>query len=139
MKPISVLLVDDNPVFLSTAARFLQYHDEIVLVGTAAGGKDGFEQFQKLKPDIVLVDLCMTDLPGLELIPQLRAALPRIGIIALTTMDEDAYRQAALAAGADDFVTKDNITTDLLPAIRRVAETHQADGIGKTPRREDAT
>ena len=139
MEPISVLLVDDNPAFLRTAARFLQHHDEIVLVGTAAGGKEGFEQCQKLKPDIVLVDLCMTDLPGLELIPQLRAALPRIGIIALTTMDVDAYRQAALAAGADDFVTKESITTDLLPAIRRVAETHQADGIGKTPRRKDAT
>ena len=127
MEPISVLLVDDNPAFLSAAARFLQYHDEIVLVGTAAGGKDGFEQCQKLKPDIVLVDLCMTDLPGLELIPQLRAALPRIGIIALTAMDFDAYRQAALAAGADDFVTKGRITTDLLPAIQLVAQSRRSD------------
>ena len=75
---------------------------------------------QDLEPDVALIDLSMPDLPGLELIPLLRAALPKIGIIALTLMDTEDYRKAALAAGADDFVSKDTMNIDLLPAIQKV-------------------
>jgi len=67
----------------------------------------------------------MPGLSGLETIPRLRAMLPEVSIIALTLLDAKVYRQAALAAGADDFVPKANLSTDLLPAIRRVAKTDQ--------------
>jgi DNA-binding NarL/FixJ family response regulator len=122
MKPISVLLVDDNPSFLRIATRFLQEHDDVAVVGAAGGGEEALALAQDLQPDIVLIDLAMPGLSGLETIPRLRAALPEAGIIALTVLDTISYWQAALSAGANDFVPKTRLNTDLLPAIRRVAQ-----------------
>jgi DNA-binding NarL/FixJ family response regulator len=122
MKPISVLLVDDNPSFLRIATRFLEQHDDVVVVGAAGGGEEALALAQDLEPDIVLVDLAMPGLSGLETIPHLRAMLPEVGIIALTMLDTNSYRQAALEADANDFVPKASLDTDLLPAIRRVAQ-----------------
>jgi DNA-binding NarL/FixJ family response regulator len=122
MKPISVLLVDDNPSFLRIATRFLQGHDDVAVVGAAGGGEEALALAQDLQPDIVLIDLAMPGLSGLGTIPRLRAALPEVGIIALTVLDTTSYWQAALSAGANDFVPKTRLNTDLLPAIRRVAQ-----------------
>ena len=125
MHPVSVLLVDDNPAFLRIATRFLQEqgHDEVVVVGAAGGGEEGLIQAQEQRPDIVLVDLRMPGLSGLETIPLLRSMLPDVGIIALTLWDANGYREAALAAGADDLISKFVVNTVLLPAIRRVARS----------------
>jgi DNA-binding NarL/FixJ family response regulator len=122
MKPISVLLGDDNPAFLRIVTRFLQQHDDVVVVGAAGGGEEILALTQDLQPDIVLIDLAMPGLSGLETIPRLRAVLPEVGIIALTVLDTNSYRQAALEAGADYFVPKARLNTDLLLAIRRVAQ-----------------
>jgi DNA-binding NarL/FixJ family response regulator len=122
MKPISVLLVDDNPSFLHIATRFLQEHDDVAVVGVASRGEEALALAQDLQPDIVLIDLAMPGLSGLETIPRLRAVLPEVGIIALTVLDTSSYWQAALSAGANDFVPKTKLNTDLLPAIRRVAQ-----------------
>ena len=123
MKPISILLVDDNPAFLRIATRFLQKHDDTVVIGTADGGEEALALAQDLQPDIVLVDLAMPGVSGLDTIPRLRAILPKVGIIALTVLDTNSYLQAAIEAGANDFVPKASLNTDLLPAIRRVAQT----------------
>jgi DNA-binding NarL/FixJ family response regulator len=125
MSAVSILLVDDNPIFLHCAKRFLQRRQDVIVVGTVSGGKWAVNLAQNLKPDVALIDLSMSDLPGLELIPQLRAALPDIRIIALTLFDTDDYRQAALAAGADGFVSKNTMNTDLMPAIQRVARVNR--------------
>jgi DNA-binding NarL/FixJ family response regulator len=122
MKPISVLLVDDNPAFLRIATRFLEEHEDVVVVGAAGGGEEALALAEDLQPDIVLIDLAMPGLSGLETIPHLRAVLPGVGIIALTMLDTNSYWQAALAAGADDFVPKASLDRDLLPAMRRVAQ-----------------
>jgi DNA-binding NarL/FixJ family response regulator len=107
---------------LRIATRFLQEHDDVVVVGTAGGGEEALTLAQDLQPDIVLMDLAMPGLSGLATIPLLQVMLPEVGIIALTVLDTNGYRQAALAAGADDFVPKANLDTDLLSAIRRVAQ-----------------
>ena len=125
MNPISVLLVDDNPSFLRIVMRFLQGYEDVVVVGAASEGQKVLAQAQDLKPDIVLIDLYMPSIPGLEVISCLRTALPEVGIIALTLLDSDGYRQAALAAGADDFVPKVTLNTDLLPAIRRLMQANR--------------
>jgi DNA-binding NarL/FixJ family response regulator len=122
MKPISVLIVDDNPAFLRIVTRFLEEHDDVVVIGAAGGGEEALTLAQDLQPDIVLIDLAMPGLSGLATIPLLRAMLPEVGIIALTVLDISSYRQAALAAGVNDFVPKASLSTDLLPAIRRVAQ-----------------
>lgn len=123
MDPISVLLVDDNPTFLRVLTRFLlqQYQDEVRVVGTASCGMAALARAQELRPRVILLDLAMPGLPGLNTIPRLRTMLPDVGIIALTLLDPNGYREAALAAGANEFVAKATLATDLLPAIRRVA------------------
>ena len=121
--PISVLLVDENLTFLRIAMRFLDMHDDIVVVGAVREGEEALVQAQNLEPDVVLIDIAMPNLlGGLKFIPRLRAALPGVGIIALTLIGTDGYRQAALEAGADDFVPKAAMGTDLLLAIRRVGQ-----------------
>jgi DNA-binding NarL/FixJ family response regulator len=130
MSRISVLLVDDNPVFLSIATQFLQAHDDLMVIGAVTGGEEALLQAQDLRPDVVLVDLVMPDLPGLEIIPRLRTVLPEAGVIALTTYVDDAYRRAALDAGANEFVSKTDMGSELLPAIRLAAG---ADRTGEKP------
>lgn len=132
MGPISVLLVDDSPVFLSFATRFLHayFYNEVRVIGEAHGGKEALTQAHELKPQVVLLDLVMSDLPGLEVIPCLRAMLPEVGIIVLTVMDNEFYRSAALDAGADDFIPKAAMNTELLPAIRRVVQAQEKPLVG---------
>ena len=125
MDPASVLLVDDNPTFLHILTRFLREscQDEVVVVGTAGGGKEAMAKVQDLRPQVVLLDLAMPGMTGLDVMPCLRRMMPEVGIIALTLLNTNGYRDAALAAGADEFVAKANLHTDLLPAIRRVADS----------------
>ena len=122
MIAVRVLLVDDNPTFLRIATRYLEEHEEIAVVASLSGGAEALASVEELRPDVALIDLAMPDLSGLEVIPRLRAARPELGIIALTFLDTDGYRQAALAAGADEFVPKATLITELIPAIRRAAE-----------------
>ena len=115
--PVSVLLVDDSPVFLRVAARFLRKEPRLVLIGVAGSGREALAQAAKLRPQVVLLDLAMPDLSGLEVIPLLRASLPKAQIIALTFWEGSEYRLAALAAGADGFVSKLAMSSDLLPVV----------------------
>ncbi len=124
--PISVLIVDENLTFLRFAMRFLNMHDDIVVVGAVSEGEEALVQVQKLEPDVVLIDVAMPGLfGGLRFIPRLRAALPGVGIIALTLISTDGYRQAVLEAGVDDFVPKAAMGSDLLLAIRRVGQSNR--------------
>jgi DNA-binding NarL/FixJ family response regulator len=128
MSPIPVLLVDDNRAFLRILTRFLGAEDEVVVIGTAGNGQEALERAESLRPQVILLDLAMPGLNGLEAIPRLRRVVPDAGIIALTVLDTNGYRQAALAAGADDFVPKAVLNTDLLPAIRRVTRVDRVRG-----------
>ncbi len=140
MSPISVLLVDDNSTFLGILKDFLQDHgDEVSVVGTASGSEEGLASARTLRPQAVVLDLAMPNLTGLKAIPRFRHMLPDVGIIALSLLDPKTYRQAAVEAGADEFVSKTELTTDLVPAIRRVAlagDTRQYH-VGKSSREGD--
>lgn len=118
----NVLLVDDNPTFLGVLARFLedQCEDDLRVLGSIVGGRDALAQAERLKPDVILLDLEMPDVSGLDLLPQLRQTVPDAILVALTLMDPDSFRQTALAAGADAFVSKASLEHDLVPVIRRL-------------------
>jgi DNA-binding NarL/FixJ family response regulator len=118
---IRVLLVDDSPIFLDVTKAFLQRRSDLVVVGTVRRGEEVLSKAESLRPRIILVDLNMPGLGGLETIRRLRTMWPGVGIIAVTILDGDVYRQAALGAGADAFVSKFTLYTDLLPAIRRLS------------------
>jgi len=131
---LSVLLVDDNRTFLRILTGFLSEYGEGALrvVGSVEGGRDAVAEAERLQPDVILVDLKMPDVPGLQLLPQLHRTLPDAILIALTHMDADECRGDALAAGAEAFVSKASLECDLLPAIQRLAS--RAPRSGMTPR-----
>lgn len=108
------------------AKLFLAQFERLEVVGTAAGGKEGLKLALNVRPDIALVDLNMPDLHGLDVIPKMREALPETRIIALTMLDEDGYREASLAAGASEFVSKETMNVDLPLAIYRLAGQGEA-------------
>jgi DNA-binding NarL/FixJ family response regulator len=123
---ISVLLVDDNRSFLHAEERFLKQTDEVEIVGKATNAAEAVSMVKRMKPEIVLLDIAMPEITGIDLVPELREARPSMGIIALTVMDTDSYREAALAAGADAFLSKSVLFTDLLPTIQYIASKRKA-------------
>lgn len=134
MAPISVLLVDDNPTFLRILGDFLGEEEDILVVGMARSGEEALVKANELRPQVILLDLAMPGLNGFNTTPRLRSMMPDVGIIALTVLDANGYREAALTAGADDFVAKANLNTHLVPAIRRVVESGRSGrGSGPTP------
>ena len=132
-EPTTLLLVDDNPTFLRVLKSFLDenYPEEMLVVGTARGGEEALVKVEALRPHIVLLDLAMPGLSGLETIPRLRSIMPDVGIIVLTVLDAKAYREAALTAGADDFVAEASLYTDLIAAIQRLTQGRRF--IGEAP------
>jgi two-component system invasion response regulator UvrY len=101
----------------------LERHHKLIVGGAICGGEEALAQVQDLQPQVILIGL---DTPGLETVSRLRKVLPGVGIIALTLLEGNAYRQAALTAGADDLVRKAELITDLLPAIRRVMQADRS-------------
>lgn len=131
MGPTTLLLVDDNATFLRILSDFLGGEEGILVVGTAGSGEEALEKAKELQPQVILLNLVMPGLGGLSAIPRLRSMMPDVGIIVLTDLDAKAYREAALAAGAHDFVAKASLYTDLIPAIQRLTQGRRF--IGETP------
>lgn len=122
MRPIPVFLVESNPAFLRIVTQLLQdyYQEELTLVGTSNGADHILHQIQILQPRIILLGLNQHHLGMLQVIPHVRASLPQSGIIVLGFLDVHAYREAALAAGADAFIAKAVINRELLPTIQMI-------------------
>lgn len=116
--PIRVLLVDSDPRFLKFLTIFLRQQNDLVLVGASEDGQEGLALAQHLKPEVVVTDLGTPGLAGLDLVAQLREALPTVGVVATCLLGMVAYQEIALAQGADVVVAKSRLITGLLPAIR---------------------
>jgi DNA-binding NarL/FixJ family response regulator len=132
-----VLLVADHASFLHAAANLVHHRRELVLVGAVCGGDEALAQAHDLQPEVYLIDLEMSGLSGLETIRHLRKALPDVGIIALTLLEGSASRQAALAAGADDLISKAELTSNLLPAVWGVTQDSRIQPRSQRPSRND--
>jgi CheY-like chemotaxis protein len=118
MLPLRLLLVDDSPAFLKSATRFLSVDTRLLIVGCVLSGREALEQVPKLSPDLVLMDLAMPGMNGLEATQHIKAQPNAPYIVILTLNDNTEYRAAASAVGADAFVSKLEIGTALLPLIR---------------------
>jgi DNA-binding NarL/FixJ family response regulator len=117
MLPIRILLVDDSPEFLESAARFLSADSQIEIVGRALSGAEAMAQVARIHPDLVLMDWGMPGMSGLEATHHLKVRPDAPSIVILTVYDDAEYRAAARAMGADGYVAKSEIGTELLPAI----------------------
>lgn len=120
-QPIRVLLVDDHALFRSGIRSLLQRHPEFLVVGEAADGVEGIKRAQQLKPDVVLLDLNMPGISGVETLHLMKQDCPDAAIIMLTVSEEAEDLALAMRSGALGYLIK-NIETDyLLRAIRRAA------------------
>jgi DNA-binding NarL/FixJ family response regulator len=117
MSSIKVLLVDDSPDFLDSAADFLARNSRIEIVGRAHSGHDGVRLAKELSPDLVLIDVSMADLSGLDVTRRVKKEQPPPKVVIVTLHSTIAYRAAAADAGADGFVNKAEFAESLLPMI----------------------
>ena len=121
MKPIRLLLVDDQALFREGLRTLLSVQTDLEVIGEAANGEDAVQQARALHPHVVLMDLRMPVLGGVEATRRIRAAVPGCQIIALTTFDDDEEVFGALRAGAVGYMLKDAPSEKLMEAIRAAA------------------
>ena len=119
--PISILLVDDQELLRMGFRMVLDAQPDMRVVGEADNGLAAVQQAQQLQPDVVLMDVRMPELDGVEATRRISAALPATRVLILTTFDLDEYVMTGLRAGASGFLLKDVVPPDLLSAIRAVA------------------
>jgi two-component system NarL family response regulator len=121
-KPIRILIADDHPVVREGLAALIRSDSDLALVGEAANGKQAVQRFFLHHPDVLLLDLRMPEMNGIEVIRAILAKEPRARTIVLSTYggDEDVYR--ALQAGAKAYLLKDAPRQELLGAIRAVEQ-----------------
>lgn len=120
MNKIRVLVVDDHTIVREGVRILLEAQADIEVVGEAADGEEALLRVRELEPDIVLIDLAMPRLNGLDATRAIKRDYPQIHVIALTMYESDEYFFQVLNAGASGYVLKKAASSDLLAAIRAV-------------------
>jgi DNA-binding NarL/FixJ family response regulator len=119
-RPIRLFLVDDHPLVREGLKRVLSSMMGVIVVGEAATGEDAVTRVSELQPDIVLMDLSLPKMSGINATRAIKAALPATRVLALTMHKEEAYVRGALEAGASGYLVKDARPSDLVDAIETV-------------------
>jgi len=132
--PLTVVVVDDDLDYRHIVRYLLaSVSDTMVIVGEAEDGEEALAIALRERPDIVITDLVMPRLNGVELTRRLRQELPLTKVILMSSYTEDAYRLMASDSGADAFVNKQVINSSLLPAIRDAVRRRFSGGSGSLP------
>ena len=119
--PITVMIVDDHDMVRQGAAGYLSAQPDITVVAQAESGEGAIDLVQEQVPDVVLMDLVMPGMDGVEATRQIKDLSPRTQIIVLTSYHQDEYIFPALQAGAISYLLKDIKANELAEAIRRAA------------------
>ncbi len=120
MDKIKVLIVDDHAVLRDGIRALLDVPEDIEMVGEASEGKDALEKTQELAPDVVLMDLMMPGMDGLEATRRLKKKAPKVKVLILSQHDNREYILSAIKAGAAGYVVKKALGLELVSAIRAV-------------------
>jgi DNA-binding NarL/FixJ family response regulator len=123
---IRVMIVDDHPVVRKGLASFLGHEPDIEVVGLADSGEQALEMAAELLPDIVLMDLSMPGMGGIEATRRLVETRPSTRVMMLTSFGGHERMVEALKSGAVGYVVKDTAPADLLNALRSIAATGKA-------------
>ncbi len=132
---IRVMIVDDHPVFRQGLRNVLVAHEGVCIVGEATDGQEAIERAQELLPDVVLMDINLPTLNGLQATRKLKALCPEVSVIMLTAYDDEEQVYHAIRAGASAYYAKDVSPERLVDVIRHVNRGHYV--IGDTLLDED--
>ncbi|MDO8691489.1 MAG: response regulator transcription factor [Dehalococcoidia bacterium] len=121
-KRMRVLIVDDHAIIRDGLRAILEAQPDIEVVGEAMEGGEALEKADKLRPDVVIMDLTMPGMGGLEATRQLKLLHPDVRVMALTMHESDDYFFQVLQAGADGYFVKGGSSTELLSALRTVSQ-----------------
>ncbi len=119
-EPIRIVLVDDHAVLRAGLTALLNAEPDMTVVGAAGDGAESLQVAAALQPDVILLDINMPTMSGLEVLPQLRKATPTARILILTMHDDQTYLRQVLALGGSGYVLKQAADSELLTAIRTV-------------------
>jgi NarL family two-component system response regulator LiaR len=119
--PISVIIVDDHAVVRSGIRGFLEAQPDFQVLGEAASGAEGVKLAAELVPDVVLMDLAMPEMDGIEATRRIRDASPRTQVVVLTSFHDDAHIFPAIKAGALSYLLKDISPEELAETVRLAA------------------
>lgn len=118
VQDMRVLLVDDHTMLRESLVGALQAEGDIEIVGQAADGIEALDLAERVHPDIVVTDLSMPRLGGLEVVRRLRERMPDVQVLVLTMHQEDEYVLQAVRAGAAGYLVKDSATREVVQAVR---------------------
>jgi DNA-binding NarL/FixJ family response regulator len=121
MKRIRILLADDHAVVRQGFRMILSAHPDLEIVGEAGNGREAVELAAKLRPDVVVMDVAMPELNGIEATRRLTAENPHTRVVALSMHKDSVYVREILRAGARGYLLKDSVADDLVAAIHAVA------------------
>jgi two-component system, NarL family, response regulator NreC len=119
--PIRVLLADDHDILREGLKALLSMQGDVAIVGEAFTGREAVELAERLKPDVVLLDVSMPELDGLEACRRIRAHYPQVQVLLLTMHEREDYLRQALEAGAAGYLVKRTAAAELRLAVRAVA------------------
>ena len=120
MKKIKILLVDDHAIMRDGIKALLSIYDDIEVVGEASEGREAIEMARELNPDVVVMDISMPGMDGLEVTRRLTKRNPGMKVIILTQHDNREYILSAIKVGAAGYIPKKALGSDLISAIRAV-------------------
>ena len=124
---IRTMIADDDASFRQRVKEFLAAEPDIEVIGEAADGREAILKARELKPDVVLMDVRMPGVNGIDATRRLKDEMSKLKVIILTIFDGQEYRDAATASGASGYVIKKSLIEDLVPAIRGAFEPDAPD------------
>ena len=117
MTPLRVFLADDHAIFRDGVRALLQRHEGIEVVGEAGDGHEAITEIERTRPDVVVMDIAMPNLNGLEVTRRLRKKMPRTRVLVLSMYEDADFVQQILEAGASGYVLKGSASRELLEAL----------------------
>jgi DNA-binding NarL/FixJ family response regulator len=140
-KHIRLLIVDDHPVMRDGMARLFAQEPDIEVIGEASNGRTAVELAMKLIPDVILMDINMSGMNGIEATRIIRERVPQVKILGLSMMDSDDAVRAMLGAGASAHLSKSGSTEEIVKAVRSIvkdsdAKASSATSESRTPREQ---
>jgi len=129
-----MLLVDDSDAFLCAVAAWLEREPRIEVVGRARSARKAIEQIESLRPDLVLMDVSLSEMSGFDVTTRIKSSRNAPRVILMSFHASEAARREAWSAGADGLIVKSEITESLLPLVRDLTAARTAEAAGRTPR-----